>query len=122
MLREIAEAAGLDAALRLAEVKGGQKIYVPSKTMSDHHWLVRAVGRPAAEAVARLYGGEYIDLPANPAGGLNGMRRRAEAALDEGVSINEAVRRSGFTRRALFMRKAKRAERKPEPDLFARKK
>ena len=50
ILREIADSAGLEAALKLAEAKGGTRIYVP-KTSGARHWLTELLGRPAADAV-----------------------------------------------------------------------
>lgn len=115
-LAEIAEHAGLEAALKLADSKGGQRIYVPNRP-TPKHWLSELVGGEAAARICERYAGMYVVVPIGPHRGLAAMQRAAEAALDENVSANEAARRSGLHVRRIYARKAKRqAER--EPGLF----
>jgi len=54
VLAEIADAAGIDAAIDLARAYGGQTVYVPSRPKPDH-WLVDTVGREAAEKICDHY-------------------------------------------------------------------
>lgn len=115
--RVIAEASSLEAALRLAQAHGGTRIYVPKEAGADH-WLSELLGAAGAKALCAFRGREYVTLPTNPADGVNGMRRRAERALDEGLSADEAARRSGFSSRAIYARKAKRKNGERLPDLF----
>lgn len=50
LLAEIAAAAGLDAALAVAQAKGGRNAYFPARPESDH-WLSRLVGHDRALAI-----------------------------------------------------------------------
>ena len=66
-LQELAEAIGVPAALRLAEVHGGQEgCYVPRKPPTSHPW-VEAIGWEAFAALCEAFGGERIDIPRNAA-------------------------------------------------------
>lgn len=60
--REIAKRAGVEATLRLAKARGGQRIYVP-KDPRVAPWLVQTMGETGAAALIAMYGGEAIDLP-----------------------------------------------------------
>jgi hypothetical protein len=63
LLAEIAEVAGLDAAAKVAMVKGGTKAYFPLRPLANH-WLTLAVGAEAATKIcAKLCnGGHGIEL------------------------------------------------------------
>lgn len=114
--REAAEAAGIEVALRLAEDHGGTAIYFP-RTANDEHWLVKKFGRQTADVLCARFGPGNVTLPCSPDRGLKGMQRRAERAIDEGLSANEAARRSGIHVRRIF---ARRAARRTKPvDLFS---
>lgn len=118
--REIAERAGLDAALRLARARGGQRISVPSKP-NGAPWLIEAMGAEGAKALCDLYGGAMLDLPADPVGG-EGQKarvRRVKQAILDGKSANEIAAAHDITRRAVFFTKAKMKARDAEPDLFS---
>lgn len=54
LLAEIAEVAGLDAALALAEARGGSRITIPARPRPDH-WFAQTVGMEAAEKIAAFY-------------------------------------------------------------------
>lgn len=120
LLAEIAEIAGLDAALKVAEAKGGTRAYfVAAARLTDSNWLVKAIGRELAEKVsdhlvsARV--GVEIMVPLGTTGSyLRDQRRRREAvarALAAGADANTAARQAGITRRSVQRQKAKaRAE------------
>jgi hypothetical protein len=118
LLAEIAEVAGLDAALAIARVKGGQEVFVPAR-LSDQHWLVEAVGRARAEIIADHFtsgrGRIKLDIPLGPAGSyLAERRRRARLLADaiaEGASANQAAQRAGLTRRSVLRAKARQRAR-----------
>ena len=66
-LQELAEAIGVPAALRLAEVYGGQEgCYIPRKPRETHPWA-DAIGWEAFVALCAAFGGERIDIPRNAA-------------------------------------------------------
>ena len=62
VLREVAEEAGLTAALCLARVFGGTKVYVPHRVAPDHP-LAEAAGAAAAGYLSKSYGGEFVLIP-----------------------------------------------------------
>ncbi|MGD0640276.1 MAG: hypothetical protein ABSC22_05965 [Roseiarcus sp.] len=121
LYREIAEGAGLEAALGLARARGGLRISVPRNPRAAP-WLAQAMGEKGAALLCDLYGGELIDLPADPVSGQgqNARVRRIREALREGaLSANEIARMTEVTRRAVFINKAKMKERDGAPDLLA---
>jgi len=120
LYRQIAEGAGLEAALGLARARGGLRISVPRNPRAAP-WLTQAMGEQGAALLCSLYGGELIDLPADPVSGngQNARVRRIREALREGaLSANEIASMAAVTRRAVFVNKAKLREISPEPDLL----
>lgn len=71
LLAEIAEVAGLDAALAMADARGGSRITIPARPRPDH-WLVQAVGVDAAKLIADHFrvgnSGLIVELPVGPTG------------------------------------------------------
>lgn len=118
LLAEIAEVAGLPAALKLAREKGGVECYIPAR-VSDDHWLVRCVGREAADKISAHFSaaidddrrksrhGVKILLPLGQTGSRADARRRAIEALDQGASLADAARRSGLHQRTVQNLRAK---------------
>lgn len=119
ILRQIAEESSLEAALRLAEAKGGMKIYVP-KRLSEAHGLVDCMGEEGARALCRLYGGEDIIVPLDPRGGQRARVRAIRRGISEGKSANEVARSAGVGRRHIFWHKARMKKSRPrrQKDLF----
>lgn len=130
LLREIADVVsaatgdarqGLAAALAIAEARGGQRIYMPV-ALQPEHWLVRTIGMTAATALAQHFPkGECLDVPFGPAGSYLAERRRRARLYAEAVSgnlsANDAARRIGVTRRAVFDAK-RRMRSHAQPSLF----
>ncbi len=69
LLAEIAEVAGLDAAAKVAQVKGGTRAYFPLKPLSNH-WLTLAVGADAAAKICdKICNGDHgieLEVPMGP--------------------------------------------------------
>ncbi|MCC3246164.1 hypothetical protein LG047_12675 [Methylocystis sp. WRRC1] len=111
-LAEIAEVAGLDAALKLAEARGGQAVYIPARA-PEGHWLVQCVGRTAADAICRHYAcympsdaepshhGLKIVIPLGVTSVVAKARRRAVDMLLSGASNPAAARASGLHLRTI---------------------
>ncbi len=101
VLAEIAEVAGLDAALKVAEAKGGHLAYFPRVPKPDH-WLVDLVGTERAvlicERVAPGDGGVQESVPLGPTGSRAKMWRRMHEMIDEGRPKPEIVRTLGVHR------------------------
>ncbi len=62
LLRVVATAAGLAAALRLAEQRGGVRIYVPHNATADHD-LAPIVTLAGLQALSQAYPGEFHVVP-----------------------------------------------------------
>lgn len=104
---ELAKVAGFDAAVRLMVSFGGQRLYVPSKmrprrtskrqALNDVDFIT-AIGREPAKALAKLYGGEHIDIPLGST--LHDRQIKLQVVNFNG-SLNQAVRKFGLHRRTI---------------------
>lgn len=111
VLAEIAEVAGLVAALAVAEKLGGGRTHFPARA-PDNHWLTDLVGREAADKICAHFrsterGGIQVDIPLGPKGFYAAARRRALALMAEGVSTYETARRIGLDRSTVRRLKAR---------------
>jgi hypothetical protein len=117
LLAEIAEVAGLDAALAIAEAKGGQEVFVVAHLRPDN-WLLKAVGREKAEIIsAHFCSGrlrQKLTVPIGPAGSYLAWRRRTAKALADAASndasANEMAAAAGVTTRTVRRFRAKQRQ------------
>ncbi len=116
LLAEIAEVAGLDAALAMADARGGSRITIPARPRPDH-WLVQAVGVDAAKLIADHFrvgnSGLIVELPVGPTGAAASTRRRIDDLLQQGVSADRIAREVRVHRTTVFRRKASAGGRDP---------
>ena len=128
LLNDVAEAAGLDAALALARAAGGRRVAIPARA-KDRHWLVEAVGRTAADAICALYRthdadgvehGAKIIVPLGPTGLMKAAKRQMAQAIADGTSVRAAARLAGLHERTGWKTKARmeRAAGGPQASLF----
>ena len=106
LLNRIAEIAGVPAALAIGEHKACQKIHIPNH-VDDDHWLVKLVGRTAAEALCEHYGSQNLTIPPVLVGS---KRRRAKAIAEmnrRGYSLNEIAATLGIARSTVIDHRAK---------------
>lgn len=103
VLAQVAQAAGLEAAVRLAQARGGGRAYIPApEALHDQHWLVLAVGMEAALAIASALGGNEVEVPLGPfAGNRAHVWAAIERGLNEGLSVEQAARQVGVTARTV---------------------
>jgi hypothetical protein len=111
LLCEIAEVAGLRAALALAEERGGNRVYFPAPAqLSEGHSLVKIVGREAAvkicEHFARL-GGIELEVPRGPTGSRAKQWRHIAQLIEAGAPSGVITRRLGICRRTVIRHRAK---------------
>jgi len=97
VLAEIAEVAGLDAALKIAERRGGASMSVPG-TITDDHWLVGLVGIEAARRLsAHFTSGQTsqdLEVPLGPTGSRRQLQTAIRRLLSEGnIAGDEIARR-----------------------------
>jgi hypothetical protein len=127
LLKEIAEVAGLDAALAVAQAKGGITARFGSR-LAPENWLVEAVGMEKAQLLSDHFtsgrGRIEFDIPLGPTGSIKrDMLARAEAmrkALESGHKTTHTARHLGITRRSVQRFNAKCATVKDpdQQDLF----
>ena len=121
ILQEIAEVINLDAALKLAEAKGGQRISIPGHLRSDH-WLVDVMGMDNAQAFCKYFTNGsrvHLEVPFGPTSSQ--ARREALIArlIKEGKSANQIAAAAHVTRRTVFAKRVKHKSQTPKlPDLF----
>lgn len=120
ILSAIAEVAGLDAALQIAEEHGGTRMSFPAFLPDGDHWLINCVGREAAEKICKHFrqgtggdgfAGAYVLIPRGPTGAIAGARRRMAKVLREGGSASDAARAAGMTERTAYRTKKRIRER-----------
>jgi len=100
-LLDLAELIGDAAALRLAEVYGGQdSLYVPKRPRHDHS-MANVLGPDAFDTLCWHYGGERIDVPRNA--NAETTKTRILQMDDGTASRNEIARRLGCTARYVRM-------------------
>lgn len=127
LLAEIAEIAGLDAALAVARAKGGVPARFASR-LGPENWLVEAVGMEKAKLLSDHFtsgrGRIEFDIPLGPTGSYKrDQLARAQAmqkAIASGRKTVETARALGVTRRSVQRFKAKRSQDKDpsQTELF----
>ena len=119
LLGEIADIAGEEAALKIAAYAGGTSQYIPGRA-SDDHWLVKAVGREAADKICAHFGnftaygratGQAYSIPLGPMGTRRAARRLVARELAKGTSARDAARLAGVHERTVWRVKASRDRR-----------
>lgn len=110
-LGEIAEAAGVDAALALAKARGGTRIDIPAR-VTEGHWLVEVVGRKAADQICDYFrtlsaehreaGVRHIVIPRGPVAIMKQAQKQLEQELLAGASPRAAARAAGLSERTAF--------------------
>jgi hypothetical protein len=103
VLAGAAKAAGLRAAMQLAEARGGCRAYIPRPdALREGHWLVRATGMEAARAIADALGGGEVEVPLGPfAGNRAAVWTAIERALNAGQTVEQTARQVGVTARTV---------------------
>lgn len=115
LLADIADIAGAEAAMKVAQSRGGRRVDLPPQARPDH-WLTELLGFEVADAICR--GLATIDADGRPCGIRHGTiplgatsvlkaaRMIAAEALDAGKSAREAARISGLHERTIWRMKA----------------
>jgi len=99
LLRQLADAVGVEGVLKLSRAFGGQRLYVPANPGPEHR-LSKLLGQERAIALAREFGGLRTENPV-PRAFLFFRRqiyRRILQDLDRGETQQAVARRFGYTR------------------------
>jgi len=118
---EIAEIAGLQAALTIANARGGNRVYIPA-TADDDHWLVTLIGRDAANKLMGYYAtGVELDMPRGPTGLRADTWRRLYRMIEDGCTSTQITRALGISRDMVKHHRAKlrNSHVSPQLDMFA---
>ena len=102
-LAEIADAAGVAAALQLVRELGGREIKLSAKPTGK---LARIVGAEAARQIVAALGNEKITVPMAHLRGQAGRRAAAARMLDQGASISQVAGAVDVHERTVFRVKA----------------
>ncbi|MDR3437157.1 helix-turn-helix domain-containing protein [Telmatospirillum sp.] len=108
ILAEIAEVAGVVAALQVANAKGGTVAYFrAADNLAPGYWLVDAVGLDAARKIIERFGPGAIEIPLGPlAGNRNSLWTAIQKALKEGKSVATVARLVGVHARTVRRHKS----------------
>lgn len=108
-LGEIASVAGEEAALAIAQARGGTEVYIPPKPDRDH-WISQLVGHEAALAIADHLTcglpGLRVELPTGPMGHAARKRAEVDAMIRDGRSERDIALATGYTIRGVRRRRA----------------
>ncbi|MBF6569089.1 MAG: helix-turn-helix domain-containing protein [Candidatus Binataceae bacterium] len=85
MLMEIVDTIGDDAALKLIADFAGTRLYVPQEPNPEDP-ISRSIGLPAAQKLARLYGGDRMDVPNPAVRRMRILQMRAAGATVESIA------------------------------------
>lgn len=114
LLAEIAEVAGLGAALLVARERGGDRASFPAAAqVSPGNWLHDLVGREAALKIADRFtsrGSIELEVPLGPEGARSRSRDALYRMMTEGRSSGEIARTLGITRRTVVRNRRRRRE------------
>lgn len=122
LLAEIAEVAGLEAALKIAEARGGTRTHFPGRA-PDGHWLPELVGREAANKLCDHFRikqrcGVELLVPMGPKGFYSKARVKFDKLVAGGSSVAEASRLVGVHLRTARYWRAKKSSDTDQESLF----
>lgn len=101
ILTELAEVAGWDAAIKIADMRGGTQIRIPQEPAPEH-WLWDLLGEQAARAISARYGGSCLWVPKNDADSLRMRNEQIRADRRAGATINALAQRYRLTDRQIY--------------------
>ena len=109
LLAQIAAVAGFNAALKVAEAKGGIHAFFPARPAPDH-WLSLVVGHAEAvaicAAVAPGRGGIELLVPLGPKSSAVARWRRVDMMIKDKASVPAIARALGMHERTVQYHKA----------------
>lgn len=118
LLNQIADVAGVEAAIAIGQSKAGQQIYIPEKVTPDH-WLTALVGLDAARKISAEFGSRHIIIAPAMAGAKRKRAALIADLIEKGYSTNEITRITGVARSTVMEHRAKRPPKDdPQGSLF----
>jgi hypothetical protein len=112
MVRELIDLIGEEGYFQLGRAAGGAMFYVP-RHWPDTHWVVRAIGREAADRLCEYYFGLPLVLP------VREWRRFAFARMAaQGLSGDDIARALRLSRSSVYEGLARLRGSADQPRLF----
>lgn len=105
LLGRIADAAGVKAALALAEARGGREVTLSARPDGV---LASIVGADAAAAIAKAIGNGKVTIPMAHLRGQRGRREAAARMLDAGATISQVAETVDVHERTVYRLKGYR--------------
>lgn len=113
VLAEIAEATSVEVAVKIAQAKGGRRVYLPARPAADH-WLAQLVGHANAlaigKAIAPGFGGIDMLIPMGPSHSNAQRWRVMHELIDNGRSKREIAAACGVHERTVQMHRNRRED------------
>lgn len=110
VLAIIAQVAGEEAALAVADWRGGTQVYIPPRP-DENHWLSHVVGHAAAlkigEELTCGFAGLRVDIPLGPAGRQAKGWVLVDRMIAEGRSERDIALATRYSARTIRRRIAK---------------
>lgn len=103
--QELVSIVGIQAALKIVELRGGIRLSVPRRIRPDH-WLVPHIGLAALTKLVEYYNGEEIEIDRCAAALRTFTEQEILESWNCGISNNALARQYGYTARG--MRKLRR--------------
>jgi transposase-like protein len=119
LLAEIAEGAGLAAALKLGQDKANKRVYIPAVATADH-WLTQLVGLDAAAWICQRYAGDRLLIPPTLVGQARWRRDTIIRMTDEGGTVMEIAASIGIARSTVQRTRERRKRAPASLPLFDR--
>jgi hypothetical protein len=117
---ELVEVAGLAAALKIVELRGGGRLEVP-KHVKPGHWLIEHIGLEALTKLVAYYNGERIEIDRCVKVLTMLKEREIVAEFNNGSSNGQLARKHNMTERGIriLRKRVEQAEPSANLDLFA---
>jgi len=115
-IADLVDVVGPKAALTIVELRGGARLYVPSKATAEH-WLAEHIGIEALQQLSKIYGGEWMEVDRCAALLRAAFEAKVVAEFDRGASNCELALRYGYTERGIRKLRRRVEEREPSPNL-----
>lgn len=106
LLQELVDCIGDDAAVKMVLRFGGLRLRVP-KSIPAGHRLEVLLGAEACHSLARVFGGEQIELPVAEAWRTRMVRARIAQMAEAGLGTRDIAQRLGMTQRGVQKAMAK---------------
>ncbi|MEN8723846.1 MAG: helix-turn-helix domain-containing protein [Alphaproteobacteria bacterium] len=109
VLAEIADLTDLGCALSICQAHGGTRLFCPLDP-KPHHKLAQLVGLDHAQAIAKSFGGLYIDVPLFSAHKTRELNRSINVLATRGLTRADIARELGVTERTVYRHLADTAD------------